>query len=179
MNNFRLTDKNPKQPVNDQIRYHELRVVSEDGQLGILTKSKALEEANKRGLDLIVINDAAQPPIAKILDADKYFYEQKRKEKEAAKKQRESRIEIKEVQFRPGIDTHDFETKIKSIERFLVKGAKVKCMIRFKGRENANKVIGFELMERIIDTLQNTEWDTKPSLNGNRLIGILKRGKNV
>lgn len=179
MNNFRLTDKNFKQPINEQIRYHELRVISDDAQLGILTKSKALEEASKRNLDLIVINDAVQPPIAKILDADKYFYEQKRKEKEAAKKQRESRIDVKEVQFRPGIDTHDFETKIKSIERFLVKGAKVKCLIRFRGRENSNKIIGFELMERIIDTLQNTEWDTKPSLNGNRLIGILKRGKNV
>lgn len=179
MNNFRLTDKNSKQLINDQICYHELRVISEDGQLGILTKSKALEEARKKGLDLIVINDTARPPIAKILNADKYFYEQKRKEKKAAKKQREGQIEIKEVQFRPGIDTHDFETKLKNIERFLVKGAKVKCLIRFKGRENSNKTIGFELMERIIDTLQNTEWDAKPSLNGNRLIGILKRGKNV
>jgi translation initiation factor IF-3 len=179
MNNFRLKPREVKNPINEEIRYNELRVVSNDEQLGVLSRTNAIEEARKRGLDLIVINETASPPIAKILDADKYFYEQKRKEKEAAKKQRESRIEIKEVQFRPGIDKHDFETKIKSIERFLVKGAKVKCMIRFRGRENANKTLGFELMDRIAENLQNTEWDTKPSLNGNRLIGILKRGKNV
>jgi len=179
MNNFKFNKKEIKNPVNEQIRYSELRVVCDNEQLGILSRADAIEEAKKRELDLIVINETASPPIAKILDANKYFYEQKRKEKEAAKKQRESQIDIKEVQFRPGIDKHDFETKIKNIERFLIKGAKVKCLIRFRGRENANKALGFELMERITSTLQNTDWDTKPSLNGNRLIGILKRGKNV
>jgi len=122
-----------------------------------------------------VISEKSDPPVAKLLDANKYFYEQKRKEKEAAKRQRENKIVIKEMQFRLGIDQHDFETKIKNIEKFLSKGNKVKCVIRYRGRENANKQQGFGIMERIVDCIDNTDWDTKPSLNGNRLIGILTR----
>lgn len=168
-----------KTQLNEFITYRELRVVDEEGQLGVMTKQEALQIAFNRNLDLVVITESANPPVAKILDANKYFYEQKRREKEAAKKQRESRIEVKEVQFRPGIDSHDFETKLKHIEKFLNKGAKVKCMLKFRGRENANKQIGFEVMDRIIAMLdEEVVWDTKPSLNGNRLIGILKRGKN-
>lgn len=167
-----------KPPINGQIRYHELRVVDDSGQLGVMEKSKALGIAQSRGLDLVVITESAKPPVAKILDANKYFYEQKRREKEAAKRQRESRVEVKEIQFRPGIGDHDFETKLKNIEKFLSKGNKVKLMVRFRGRENANKQVGFEILERVVETLEHTEWDSKPSLNGNRLIGIVKRGKN-
>lgn len=165
-------------PINGQIRYQELRVVDEQGQLGVMDKHKALSIAESRGLDLVVITESASPPVAKIIDANKYFYEQKRREKEVAKKQRESRVEVKEIQFRPGIGDHDFETKLKNIEKFLSKGNKVKLMVRFRGRENANKQIGFDILDRVVTTLDQTEWDSKPSLNGNRLIGIVKRGKN-
>lgn len=167
-----------KAPINSQIRYNELRVIDDDGQVGIMTKNDALHIAKNRGLDLIVITESANPPVAKILDANKYFYEQKRKEKEAAKKQRENRVEVKEIQFRPGIGDHDFDTKLKNIERFLSKGNKVKLMVRFKGRENANKQAGFEILNRVVETLDEVEWDSKPNINGNRLIGIVKRGKN-
>lgn len=168
----------PKAPVNGQIRYRELRVVDDSGQLGVMDKNKALSIAESRGLDLVVITESANPPVAKILDANKYFYQQKRREKEVAKRQRESRVEVKEIQFRPGIGDHDFETKLKNIEKFLSKGNKVKLMVRFRGRENANKQLGFEILDRVVQTLEETEWDSKPSLNGNRLIGIVKRGKN-
>lgn len=164
--------------INEKIKYNEMRVVAGDEQLGILTKNQALSEAQKRGLDLIVITESASPPVAKILDANKYFYEQKRREKETAKRQRESRIEVKEIQFRPGIGDHDFETKLKNIERFLSKGNKVKLMVRYRGRENANKQIGFEVLNRVYEALDEVEWDSAPNLNGNRLIGIIKRGKN-
>jgi translation initiation factor IF-3 len=168
----------PKTPINGQIRYSELRVVEDQGQLGVMHKSKALKIAESRGLDLVVITESAKPPIAKILDANKYLYEQKRREKDLAKRQRESRIEVKEIQFKPNIGDHDFDTKLKNIEKFLSKGNKVKLMVRFRGRENANKQVGFEILARVVDTLEEVEWDSKPSLNGNRLIGILKRGKN-
>ena len=79
------------------------------------------------------------------------------------------------MQFRLNIDQHDFETKLKNIEKFLSKGNKVKCVIRYRGRENANKQQGFGIMDRIIEAVDNTQWDTKPSLNGNRLIGVLTR----
>ena len=169
----------PKQPINEFIRYHQLRIISEDGQSNVMSKRDALALAYEQDMDLVVINDTADPPIAKIIIADKYFYEQKRREKELAKKQRESRIDLKEVQFRPGISTHDFETKLKSIDKFLTNGDKVKCMVQYRGRENANKQIGFEILDRITVQLTTAEWDTKPTINGNKLIGILKRGKNV
>ena len=168
----------PRTPINSQIRFNELRVVDDQGQLGVMNKAQAINIAESRGLDLVVITESAKPPVAKSLDANKYLYEQKRREKEQAKRQRESRIEVKEIQFRPGIGDHDFETKLKNIDKFLTKGNKVKLMVRFKGRENANKQIGFEILERVHESFTNVEWDAKPSLNGNRLIGILKRGKN-
>jgi translation initiation factor IF-3 len=165
--------------INEQIIYNRLRVIDDQGQLGVMSKREALNIAHQRDLDLILISDQSDPPVAKILDANKYFYEQKRSAKEQAKKQRENQIEIKEVQFRPGIGVHDFETKIKSIEKFLTKGAKVKCMVRYKGRENSNKQPGYEILDRVVAQLDKiAEWDAKPILNGNKLIGILKRGKN-
>lgn len=174
----KFSKREDKAPINAQIRYNELRVVDETGQLGVMSKNQALSIAQNKGLDLVVITESANPPVAKILDANKYFYEQKRREKEAAKRQRESRIEIKEIQFRPGIGDHDFETKLKNIDRFLTKGNKVKLMVRFKGRENANKQIGFDILNRVFESFNEIEWDSKPSLNGNRLIGIIRRGNN-
>jgi len=165
----------PKQPINENIKYSTLRVVGDQEQFGVMSLQQALNIAKQQNTDLVVISEKSDPPVAKLLDANKYFYEQKRKEKEAAKRQRENKIVIKEMQFRLGIDQHDFETKIKNIEKFLSKGNKVKCVIRYRGRENANKQQGFGIMERIVDCIDNTDWDTKPSLNGNRLIGILTR----
>ena len=79
------------------------------------------------------------------------------------------------MQFRLGIGDNDFDIKLKNIEKFLNKGNKVKCVIRYKGRENANKQLGFEVLQRIIDNIENSQWEYKPNLNGNRLIGILMR----
>lgn len=170
----------PKPLINGEIKFNTLRVIDDNSsQLGILNKNEALRIAESKGLDLVVITESADPPVARILDADKYFYEQKRREKEVAKKQRESRVEIKEIQFRPGIGDHDFETKLKNIDKFLSKGNKVKLMVRFRGRENANKQLGFDILNKVFESFNEIEWDSKPNLNGNRLIGIIKRGKNV
>jgi translation initiation factor IF-3 len=169
----------PKPLINGEIKFNTLRVIEESNQLGVLSKTDALRIAESKGLDLVVITESADPPVAKILNANKYFYEQKRREKDAAKRQRESRVEVKEIQFRPGIGDHDFETKLKNIDKFLAKGNKVKLMVRFRGRENANKQIGFDILNRVFDSFNEIEWDSKPNLNGNRLIGIIKRGKNA
>jgi translation initiation factor IF-3 len=164
-----------RQQINSDIRYYNVRLVGDEGQLGVMTKDQALAIAEQRKKDLVVINEKADPPIAKLLDANKYFYEQKRREKETAKKQRENQIIIKEVQFRLGIGDNDFDIKLKNIEKFLNKGNKVKCVVRYKGRENANKQQGFAIIDRITQSLENTDWEGKPSLNGNRLIGVLAR----
>jgi translation initiation factor IF-3 len=105
------------------------------------------------------------------------LYQKKQKEKEQAKKQRESRIEVKEVQFKPNIDTHDFQTKCKHVQRFIEKGNHVKLMVRFRGREMANKQVGFEIISRLMETVEGLGFEAKPSLNGNRLIAIVKGEK--
>jgi len=161
--------------VNDAISFATLRVVGETGQFGVMSKREALTLAEQHKTDLVVISPDGDPPVAKLLDANKYFYEQKRKEKEAAKKQRENQIIVKEVQFRLGIDNHDFETKCRNIVKFLEKTNKVKCMIRYKGRENANKQVGFDIMKRIVEYINIGVWETQPAINGNRMIGILMR----
>ncbi len=161
--------------VNNFITFRTLRVIGEEGQLGVMSKSEALDRASISKLDLVVINEKSDPPIAKIVNANKFYYEQKKKEKLAAKKQRENQIVVKEMQFRLGIDQHDFDTKCKNIIKFINKGNKVKCVIRYKGRENSNKTVGFTIMDRIIETIDSAQWETKPTINGNRMIGILMR----
>ncbi len=167
--------KIPVKQVNELITHNRLRVIDDKGQIGILSRKDALDLSIRRNIDLVVINEKSDPPVAKLLNAGKYFYEQKRREKEAAKKQRENQIVIKEMQFRLGIDQHDFDTKCKSILKFLDKNNKVKCVIRYKGRENSNKQAGFGIMDRIINFIETATWDTKPAINGNRMIGILMR----
>ncbi len=171
--NKRQTNENVL--VNGAIRFSQLRVVGESGQMGVMSKDQALALAEQQNTDLVVISPNGDPPVAKLLNANKYFYEQKRKAKETAKRQRENQIVIKEMQFRLGIDQHDFETKCKSIIKFLEKNNKVKCLIRYKGRENANKQQGFVVMDRIIETIGIGQWETKPAINGNRMIGVLMR----
>ena len=165
----------PVKQVNEFITHNTLRVIDDNGQIGILSRSEAINLSIQRNTDIVVINEKSEPPVAKLLNAGKYFYEQKRREKEAAKKQRENQIVIKEMQFRLGIDQHDFDTKCKSIIKFIEKNNKVKCVIRYKGRENSNKQAGFGIMDRIMELVQTATWDTKPAINGNRMIGILMR----
>jgi len=163
------------QLVNEAIRFPQLRVVGESGQLGVMSRNDALTLAERNQTDLVVISPTGNPPVAKLLNANKYFYEQKRKEKETAKKQRENQVVVKEMQFRLGIDQHDFETKCRNITKFLEKNNKVKCIIRYKGRENANKEQGFVLMDRMLEFVNLGVWETKPAINGNRMIGTLMR----
>ncbi len=178
MNRSAFKQENKTAPINNYIRQSKLRLIDQNGiQHGIIDKHRALQMADEINLDLVLINEKADPPIAKLLDAGKYFYEQKRKEKDLQRKQRESTTVIKEMQFKLGIGDNDFNTKLRHIEKFLSKDCKVKCVIKYRGRENANKQIGFEIMKRIIENTTSTEWDIKPSLNGNRLIGILKTRK--
>ena len=160
--------------VRDNRHYKKLRVIHDSDNLGVMDTRQALERAWKSKADLILINQESNPPVAKILDANKFKYEQKLREKELARKQRQNKIVLKEVQFRLGIGEHDFGVKLKNIQKFLDKGNKVKCVLRYKGRENANKQIGFELMEKVLDASGGV-WDTKPAINSNRMIGVLTR----
>ena len=115
--------------------------------MGVVSPEKALELSEEAGLDLVEISPNASPPVCKIMDYGKYKYEQQKRESEARKNQKI--IEVKEIKFRPGTDTHDYEVTMRSVTKFLEKGDKVKITMRFRGREMAHQELGRELLERV------------------------------
>ena len=138
--------------INERIRVREIRVIDEaGGQLGIMTPREALDMARERGLDLIEVAPNAQPPVCRIMDYGKYKYEQGKREREAAKKQRQS--EMKGMTLRPGTDEHDLDIKTKNIVKFLADGDKVKVTVRFRSREMAHPEFAQRSLQRIVDTV--------------------------
>jgi len=162
---------------NHDIRHDTVRVV-EDGNSELLPIKNAIARAFNAGLDLVLINEAAQPVICHITDLNKHKYEMSQKAKANAKAQRASRIVIKEVQFKLNIDQHDFETKCKRIEAFIEKGNIVKLLIQFKGRERQHSDMGFVLVDRVIEAIDEITVDGTPQFSGNRITAILKGTPN-
>ncbi len=133
--------------INEGIKVKEFLLISHDGeQLGVKTKSQALEIASRVSLDVVLVAPNAKTPVAKIMNYGKFKFEQQKKEKEARKKQKI--VTIKEVRLSPTIDKHDFETKLKNAKKFIAKGDKVKVAIRFKGRAITHKEIGQKVLEQ-------------------------------
>ena len=129
---------------NHQIKFDTLRVVGSDKTaLGIMSKKEALSLAESENLDLILVVEKAEPPVARIIDLNKYKYEQQKNEKEMAKKARAARVDTKEVKFKPNIGEHDMLIKLKHAQEFLDNGAKVKITIQMRGRENSNSNVVF------------------------------------
>lgn len=163
---------------NREIRAREVRLINADGSNGgILPYFKALNMAEDQELDLILINGGVQPPVCKIGDVGKYKYEQQKRQRELDKKNRENRIEIKEVQLRPGIDKHDLDVKIKHIKEWLTDGDKVKIVIKFRGREMANTEQGRTIIDNILDQVPAAKLEGNSELQGNRLTATLFQGK--
>ena len=134
--------------VNEEIKSKKLLVIAPDGvQVGELELKKALILAEELELDLVEVSPESKPPVARLMDYGKYKYEQQKRESEARKNQKI--IEVKEIKFRPGTDTHDYEVKMRSVTKFLEKGDKVKITLRFRGREMAHQELGRELLERV------------------------------
>jgi translation initiation factor IF-3 len=133
--------------INDRIRNPEIRLIGADGEnVGVVSPARAMQMAEEAGLDLVEISPNAEPPVCKIMDFGKYKYETQKREAEARKKQKI--IEIKEIKFRPGTDTHDYDVKMRSVMKFLDEGDKVKVTLRFRGREMAHQELGLELLKR-------------------------------
>jgi len=168
-------DKKSDTIINFRIKSDTLRVIDKDKTpLGIMTKDEALTLAKSQDLDLILVVEKADPPVAKIMELNKYLYEQQKNEKEMAKKARASRIEVKEVKFKPNICEHDLLIKLKHAQDFLDNGAKVKITVQMRGRENSNSSEVFKQFKNAIDThLVNFKYDSMLALNGNRITGIL------
>jgi translation initiation factor IF-3 len=137
-------------------------------QIGVLPTGQAIRMARERGLDLIEISAAADPPVCKIVDYGKYKYEQEKKKKEAAKSQKGGKL--KEMKFRIGIDPHDYTIKIAHAEEFLSHGDKVRIQLQFKGRQMAHQELGFQLARRIRDDLQGMgHVDQEPKMAGRNI----------
>ena len=125
-----------------------VRLVDERGEMvGVIGRNEALEMAADAGLDLVEIAPNADPPVCKILDFGKYKYEEQKKKNEAKKKQKV--IEVKEVKFRPSIDDHDYDVKMRSMVKFIGEGDKVKVTMRFRGRELAHQELGMDVLMRV------------------------------
>ena len=147
----------------------ELRLIGAEGQnVGVVTPVRALELAEDAGLDLVEISPNANPPVCKIMDFGKYKYEQQKRESEARKKQKV--IDVKEIKFRPGTDTHDYEVKMRNVYKFLENGDKVKITLRFRGREMAHLNLGRELLERISeDVEEHGKVENMPKMEGRQM----------
>jgi translation initiation factor IF-3 len=131
---FSRDPRGPQIRINHRIRVPEVRVVAEDGSnLGVLSTEQALRRAQEVGLDLVEVNPKASPPVCKILDFGKYKYEEKKRQRDAKRKQ--TVVEVKEIKIRPKTDDHDLDVKLRHARKFLASGNKVKIVCRFRGRE--------------------------------------------
>jgi len=159
--------------VNDRIMAKEVRLVGDKGeQLGIMPVIQAREAARKQNLDLVEVAPTAVPPVCRLLDYGKYKYEQTKKEREARKSQKTS--ELREVRMRPKIGTHDFDAKARTAKKLLAEGDKVKVTILFRGRENTHPELGWRLLRRMTDTLnEEASMERQPVIEGRRMNIIL------
>ena len=159
--------------MNERIVAREVRVISETGdQLGIMPTPDAIRVAGEKGMDLVEVSPTSRPPVCRIMDYGKYKYTQKKKAQSAKKKAITQ--SVKEVKLRPKTEEHDYQFKLKHINRFLLDGNKAKVTIRFRGREMAHKDIGMEMLKRIVqDVGDMATVASEPAMEGRLLQMVL------
>ena len=159
--------------VNEDIRARTIFLVGDDGhKFGEIGIDEASAIAEERGFDLVEVSPEAKPPVVKLMDYGKYKYEQQKKQNEARKKQKV--IELKEIKMRPTIDDHDYDVKMKAMQRFFGEGDKVKVTLRFRGREMAHQHLGMELLRRIqSDTETYAKLEQYPKMEGRQMMMVL------
>jgi translation initiation factor IF-3 len=159
--------------INEEIRVREVHLIDKDGHnLGNVPVADALAKAQEVGLDLVEISPNATPPVCKLLDYGKYKYQEQKKQAEARKKQKV--VEVKEIKFRPMIDDHDYQVKMRSMARFFEEGDKVKVTLRFRGREMAHQELGTKLLDRVKDdTTKVAKVEMEPRFEGRQMVMVL------
>lgn len=169
-NKYKKPDNNQPR-INFQVRAHTVRLIQEGRQLGIFPIEQARKIASDAGLDLVEIAAQAQPPVCEIKDFGKWKFEEKIREKDNARRQRETQVELKEIRLRPGIADHDVETKIGQARKFIEEGKKVQFNLQFKGhREMSHRENGFAVIDKVIAGLVEVGTVEKaPKLEGNRI----------
>jgi len=159
--------------VNEEIRVREVQLIDKDGNNhGATEIGAAIAMAQEAGLDLVEIAPNSSPPVCKILDYGKYKYQSQKKAAEARKKQKV--VEIKEIKLRPMIDDHDYDVKMRSVQRFFEEGDKVKVTLRFRGREMAHQELGYKLLDRVkADTAKIAKIEQEPRFEGRQVVMVL------
>ena len=159
--------------TNEQITASEVRVISSTGaQLGIISIREALNYAEDEGYDLVEVSPDAKPPVCKIIDYGKLKYKEQKSKKEAKKKQKT--IEVKEIKMRPGIDTHDYQVKVKALKKFISGGDKVKVSMRFRGREMEHQNLGLDLLKKLTEEVSEyAKVEVPPKSEGKQIMIIL------
>mgnify|MGYP001324213902 FL=1 len=166
----------PEHRINNRITARTVRVVGDNIETQILSLRDALDLADEMELDLVEISPNADPPVCKIIDYQKFLYQQKKKQKEI--KANTAKIVVKEIRFGPNTDDHDYNFKLKHAINFLEEGAKVKAYVFFKGRSILFKEQGEKLLARFVDDLEEYgKVDQTPRLEGKRMIIILSPKK--
>jgi len=159
--------------VNEMITSKEVRLIGADGENhGSVSVAKAIAIAKESGLDLVEISPNADLPVCKVLDYGKYKYEAQKKASLARKKQKVQ--DVKEIKMRPGIDTHDYQVKLKKVNQFIDNGDKVKMTIRFRGREMAHQELGMAVLKRVAEEMKETaKIEAHPKTEGRQMIMVL------
>lgn len=140
--------------------------------VGVMTVGEAMNIAVRAGLDLVEVSPNAEPPVCRVMDFGKFKYEQARKERDARKHQHSA--DLKEIKFHANVGDHDFDVKVNHIRGFLQKGIKVKCSLFFRGRENAHRDLGFEVMNRVVRECESFgQPDSPPKLIGNSIVMMM------
>ena len=169
--------------VNEQIRVREVRIVGEDGSEVVPTR-KALDMAHQKGVDLVEISPNAQPPVCRLIDYSKFLYQQKKHQKEM--KQKQVKVEVKEIRFGPQTDEHDYQFKLKHAREFLNEGNKVRAYVFFRGRSILFKEQGEVLLLRFANDLEEFgKVEQMPKLQGKKMflylapkkVGVVKKSQ--
>lgn len=166
-------------PVKTGPRYNQLisvpkvRVIDENGEnLGVMYTREAIDQAAEVGLDLVEVSPNADPPVCKFLDVGKFRYEAQKKANLARKSQKTQ--EIKEIKMRPNIDDHDYETKMRSVVKFIEEGDKVKLTLRFRGRELSHQQLGMNLLRKVQDDVAEiAKVEAFPRMEGRQMLMVL------
>ena len=158
---------------NQMIAVDKVRVIDENGEnIGVMLTNEAIEQAASVGLDLVEVSPNADPPVCKFLDVGKFRYEAQKKANLARKSQKTQ--EIKEIKMRPNIDDHDYDTKMRSVTKFIGEGDKVKVTLRFRGREMAHQQLGMDLLRRVQDDVAEVaKVEAWPRMEGRQMLMVI------
>ena len=169
----------PKERINDEIAVNEVRLIDENNkQIGVVSLQEALRHAEEAELDLVEVSPNAEPPVCRILDFSKYYYQKERKNREAMKKQHT--VQLKEVKFGPNTDEHDYNFKKNNAIKFFKHHNKVKFTVKFKGRQIAHKELGYDVLDRLMNDLADiAEVDSKATAEKNYISMIMSPKRDI